>query len=250
MQKPIKRTKARSKNHARRGKTSRKSAGQSKGPAATTATALRSTSAVAFDSAKVEAQTRLEQAAFEQLTPGLSLTAADLSKSIPFVPGLIRFRLLRPEDLLVMEIETTDLEFRSQAAQDDTGEDAPHLVPSGSKGGLLICRVRLPARRRKKRASKSTTYQIRRSRGDQFESPRAPPIRAAWCLRSEGRTDSVLHDGIIATMSRLEMVVAPVAMPREAIAIGSIQIGAAPSSWPAASALPNRTVSCSCRTLH
>ena len=85
----------------------------------------------------MEAQTRLERAAFEQLTPGLSLTAADLSKSIPFVPGLIRFRLLRPEDLLVMEIETTDLDFESVTAQDDTGDDTPHLVPSGSKGGLL-----------------------------------------------------------------------------------------------------------------
>ena len=85
----------------------------------------------------MEAQTRLEQAAFEQLTPGLSLTAADLSKSIPFVPGLIRFRLLRPEDLLVMDIETTDLQFESPSPQDAADGGAPHLVPSGSKGGLL-----------------------------------------------------------------------------------------------------------------
>src|ERR1700730_16117862 len=137
MRKTVKRIKARSKSPARNVKGSHKSAGKSKGPASSTVAALRSASAAAFDPAKVEAQTRLEQAAFEQLTPGLSLTTADLSKSIPFVPGLIRFRLLRPEDLLVIEIETIDLEFESQAAQANSGDDVLHLVPSGSKGGLL-----------------------------------------------------------------------------------------------------------------
>ena len=175
----------------------------------------------------MEAQTRLEQAAFEQLTPGLSLTTADLSKSIPFVPGLIRFRLLRPEDLLVMEIETTDLEFESQATQDDTGDDAPHLVPSGSKGG------RLTAAFGYQHAAEKARFEL-----NNIPNPPEPgdqiPIAARAAHKSrlvfkvpKGERIAFSIDGIIAAMSRLEMVVAPVAMPREAIAIGSIPIGAA-----------------------
>jgi hypothetical protein len=69
-----------------------------------------------FDPAKLEIQSRLEAAAFERLTPGLNLSAADVAPS-PLPPGQIRFRLLRPEDLLVMEIETTDLQFEPVAAR-------------------------------------------------------------------------------------------------------------------------------------
>jgi len=223
MRKTIKRKKARSKSPAGKRKESRKS----KGPALFTAPALRSASAAAFDPGKVEAQTRLEQAAFEQLTPGLSLTSADLSKSVPFQPGLIRFRLLRPDDLLVMEIETTDLEFESQASQNDTGGDAPHLVPSRSKGGLLTAVFGY------QHAAEKARFEV-----NNIPSPPEPgdqiPIAARAAHKSrlvfkvpKGERIAFSIDGIIAAMSRLEMVVAPVAMPREAITIGSIPIGAA-----------------------
>ena len=215
MPKTVKRIKARSKYSSRKGNRSRKGAGKSKGPASFTATALRSASTAAFDPAKVEAQTRLEQAAFEQLTPGLSLTAADLSKSIPFVPGLIRFRLLRPEDLLVMEIETTDLEFESQAAQDETGDDAPHLVPSGSKGGLLTAEFGY------QHAAEKARFEVNNIPNPPEPGDRIPiAARAAHKSRlvfkvPKGERIAFSIDGILAAMSRLEMVVAPVAMPRE-----------------------------------
>jgi hypothetical protein len=227
MRKTIKRKKARSKSPAGKRKASRNSAGKSKGPALSTAPALRSASAAAFDSAKVEAQTRLEQAAFEQLTPGLSLTSADLSKSVPFQPGLIRFRLLRPDDLLVMEIETTDLEFESQASQNDTGGDAPHLVPSRSKGGLLTAVFGY------QHAAEKARFEVNNipnppEPGDQIPIAGRAAHQSRLVFRvPKGERIAFSIDGIIAAMSRLEMVVAPVAMPREAITIGSIPIGAA-----------------------
>ena len=226
MQKPIKRTKAQSKGPAGKKEKSRKSASKSKGPALSTATALRSASAAVFDPARVEAQTRLEQAAFEQLTPGLSLTAADLSKSVPFQPGLIRFRLLRPDDLLVMEIETTDLEFGSSPSQGSDDDGSLHLVPSGSKGGLLTAIFGY------QHAAEKALFELNDIPVPEPGSQIPIAARAAHKSRlvykvPKGERIAFSIDGIIAAMSRLEMAVAPVAMPREAITIGSIPIGAA-----------------------
>lgn len=226
MQKTVKGTKPRSKSPAGKKRKSRKSASKSKGPALSTATALRSESAAVFDPARVEAQTRLEQAAFEQLTPGLSLTAADLSKSVPFQPGLMRFRLLRPDDLLVMEIETTDLEFESSPSQGSNDDDSLHLVPSGPKGGLLTAIFGY------QHAAEKALFEVNDipvpEPGSQIPiaARAAHKSRLVFKVPKEERIAFSI-DGIIAAMSRLEMVVAPVAMPREAITIGSIPIGAA-----------------------
>ena len=122
MRKTVQRKKARSKKPAgKRGKSSR-STGKSK-RARRSAAGGRPLAAAVFDPAKLEIQSRLEAAAFERLTPGLNLSAADVAPS-PLPPGQIRFRLLRPDDLLVMEIETTDLEFESPS-QDAADGGAP-----------------------------------------------------------------------------------------------------------------------------
>jgi hypothetical protein len=226
MRKTIKRKKARSKSPTGKREKFRRRAGKSKGPALSTATALRSASAAAFDPAKVEAQTRLEQAAFEQLTPGLSLTAADLSKSVPFQPGLIRFRLLRPDDLLVMEIETTDLEFESSPPQGGNDDGPLHLVPTGSKGGLLAAIFGY------QHAAERALFEVNDipipEPGSQIPIAARAAHKSRLVFRVPKRERIAFStDGVIAAMSRLEMVVAPVAMPREAITIGSVPIGAA-----------------------
>jgi hypothetical protein len=225
MRKTVQRKKARSKKPAgKRGKSS-KSTGKSK-RARRTAAGGRPLAAAVFDPAKLEIQSRLEAAAFERLTPGLNLSAADVAPS-PLPPGQIRFRLLRPEDLLVMEIETTDLQFESPSPQDAADGGAPHLVPSGSKGGLLTAVFGY------QHAAEKALFEV-----NDVPGPPEPgddiPIAARAAHKSrlvfrvpKGERIAFSIDGIVAAMSRLEMAVAPVATPRPAKTIGSIPIGAA-----------------------
>src|SRR5215203_5719790 len=92
----------------------------------------------AADPAILDIQSRLEEAAFNQLTPGGNLSPADLSKSAPFIPGQMRFRLLRAQDLLVVAVQTNNLKFENLPLKDgDPNEKVPHLVPAGSQGGSL-----------------------------------------------------------------------------------------------------------------
>ena len=225
MRKTVQRKKARSKKPTgKRGKSS-KSAGKSK-RARRTAAGGGPLAAAVFDPAKLEIQSRLEAAAFERLTPGLNLSAADVAPS-PLPPGQIRFRLLRPEDLLVMEIETTDLQFESPSPQDAADGGAPHLVPSGSKGGLLTAIFGY------QHAAEKALFEV-----NDVPGPPEPgddiPIAARAAHKSrlvfkvpKGERIAFSIDGIVAAMSRLEMAVAPVATPRPAKTIGSIPIGAA-----------------------
>jgi hypothetical protein len=224
MRKTVQRKKARSKKPAgKRGKSS-KSAVKSK-RARRSAAGGRPLAAAVFDPAKLEIQSRLEAAAFERLTPGLNLSAADVAPS-PLPPGQIRFRLLRPDDLLVMEIETTDLEFESPS-QDAADGGAPHLVPSGSKGGLLTAVFGY------QHAAEKARFEVN-DVPDPLEPGDDIPIAARAAHKSrlvfkvpKGERIAFSIDGIVAAMSRLEMAVAPVATPRSAKRIGSIPIGAA-----------------------
>jgi hypothetical protein len=178
----------------------------------------------AFDSVRLDIQSRLEEAAFNQLAPGINISTADLSKSAPFVLGQIRFRLLRPQDLLVVAVQTNGLKFESLPLKEgDPNEKMPHLVPAGSKGGLLTAVF---------------GYQHAAEKAlDEATSPPGPgdipiPARAAHKSRlvfkvPSGEQIPFSIDGIVAAISRLEMVVAPVATPRAPESRGTIALGSA-----------------------
>src|SRR5260370_3561116 len=93
----------------------------------------------AFDPTRLQIRGHLDEVAFDQLTPGRNFSAADLLKLRPFIPAQIRFRLLPPDDFLVVNIYTTDLQFEQPPTGGDGNQPptGPHLVPSGSQGGLL-----------------------------------------------------------------------------------------------------------------
>jgi hypothetical protein len=205
----------------------RKSPSKSKKLASSSTRSAKAAALSAFDPTKLELQSRLEDAAFEQLTPGANFSAADLSKAVPFIPGQMRFRLLRPEDLLVIAVQTNDLKFENLPLKDgDPDEKVPHLVPTGSKGGLLT-------------AVFGYQHAAEKALDDATSPPEPPgpgdipiPARAAHKSRlvfkvPKGEQIAFSTDGIVAAISRLEMVVAPVATPRGPTGIGSIQLGGA-----------------------
>jgi hypothetical protein len=186
----------------------------------------RNAALAAVDPAKLEMESRLEETAFDELTPGLNLAAAKMSSSAPFVLGQMRFRLLRAQDLLVIEIRTNGLKFEDVPLRHaDQNKQVPHLV-AGSKAGSLTAVF---------------GYQHAAEKAlDEVTSPPDPPgpgdipipARAAQKSRlvfkvPVGEQIPFSIDGIVAAMSRLEMAVAPVATPRVPESRAKIQAGAA-----------------------
>ena len=217
MRKPSKSTRS---NPAGKTAKAKKSAAKTSGARA--AGTQRAAASAVFGAATLDIQSRLEDAAFDRLTPGVNLSAADLSTTASFILGQMRFRLLRPEDLLVLAIQTDDLKFETLplAGGDDPGQKVPHLVPAGSKGGLLTAIFGY------QHAAEKARTEV-----DDVTGPPEPgddiPIAARAAHKSRlvfkvpsGEQIPFSIDGIAAAMSRLEMVVAPVATPRPSAGIG------------------------------
>jgi hypothetical protein len=224
MRKPSKSTRSKP---ARKKAKAKNSAAKKSGARA--AGSQRSAASAVFNPARLDIQSRLEDAAFEQLTPGVNLSAADLSTTAPFIPGRMRFRLLRPEDLLVVAIQSDDLKFENlpPAGGGDPGKKLPHLVPTGSKGGLLTAIFGY------QHAAEKARHEIK-----DIPDPPEPGDDIPVAARAAHKSRLVFKvpkdeqipfsiDGIVAAMSRLEMVVAPVATPRAPASIGSIKPGGA-----------------------
>ncbi|MEA2864105.1 MAG: hypothetical protein QOC84_2061 [Bradyrhizobium sp.] len=207
------------------GKKAKAKKGAAKKSGGRSAGSQRAAASAALGPAWLDIQSRLEDAAFAQLTPGINLSAADLSNTATFVPGQMRFRLLRPEDLLVMAIQTNDLKFENLALEggDDPGKKLPHLVPTGPKGGLLIAVFGY------QHAAEKAIHEVSGVNGPPEPGDDIPiAARAAhksWLVFKVPNGEQIPFsiDGIVAAMSRLEMVVAPVARPRAPPRIGPIQ---------------------------
>jgi hypothetical protein len=223
MRKTLRSKIAPSKKSATKAARTRKSAGKSKNLGLSLAQTSKAAFLAAFDPAKLDAQSRLEDAAFDQLTPGLNLSGADLSKQPSSKLGNIRFRLLRPADLLVVAIETTDLKFENLPLKDgsDQGHKMPHLVPTGSKGGLLAAVFGY------QHAAEKARYEMNNV-PDPLEPGDHIPIAARAAHKSRlvfkvpnGEQIPFSIEGVLAAMSRLEMAVAPVATPRPSISFES-----------------------------
>jgi hypothetical protein len=179
------------------------------------ARAARTATLAAVDPARLDIQSRLEEAAFNQLTPGANLSTAELSGSAPVVMGQMRFRLLRAQDLLVVAVQTNGLKFENLPLKGgDPGQKVPHLVPAGSKAGFMTALFGY------QHAAEKAIHEM-----NDVPDPPGPgdqiPIAARAAHKSRlvfkvpnGEPIPFSVDGIVAAMSRLEMVVAPVATPR------------------------------------
>jgi hypothetical protein len=211
---------ARSKKAASKSTKGKKKSGKkSPGKSATRGSFLAGLSR-AFDPTRLQIRGHLDEVAFDQLTPGRNFSAADLLKLPPFIPGQIRFRLLRPDDFLVVNIETTDLQFEQPPTGGDGNQPrtGPHLVPSGSQGGLLTAVFGY------QHAAEIAIHTVNDVPDLPPQPGEAVPIAARAAHKSrlvfkvpKGEQIPFSIEGIIAAMSRLEMVVAPVATPRSLI---------------------------------
>ena len=168
-----------------------------------------------MDRAAFDAGARLDLDAMATLLPGRSLALADLAAAQPGDPDHLRFRLLRPADLLVMTVEAVGLGFEDAPAGEDEPAATPHLVPTGADARLAVV----------------FGYQhvAEKARFEQNGIPDPPepgdavPVAARAARKSRlvfkvpaGERIPFSTEGVLAALSRLEMAVVPVATPRGA----------------------------------